>query len=90
MWLRHQNFAAPRLWARSMFSWTFDMGTYIFKSKDNRTLSTSTQKTVKAAFSKSVSWTSIVLSSTRQPMLLSAGGGFHLTLFQFVLCRFSK
>ena len=73
-----------------MFSCTFDMGTYIFKSKDNSTLNTKTQKTVKAAFSKSVSWTSIVLSSTRQPMFESAGGGFHLTEFQFVDCRFSK
>ena len=35
-----------------MFSWTFDIGTYIFKSKDNNTLSTSTQKTVKSSVFK--------------------------------------
>ena len=73
-----------------MFSWTLDIGTYIFKSKDTRTLNTRTQKTVNAAFSKSVNWTSIVLSSTLHPMFESAGGGFHRTEFQFVDCKFSK
>jgi hypothetical protein len=48
-------------------------------------------KTVSAAFSKSVSWMSIGLNSTRQPISVSSVGGFlNLREFQFVDYRFSK
>lgn len=45
----------------------------------------SVMKVVKAAFSKSVSWISILLNSVRHPMCGSfgpvrGGGGFHRTL----------
>ena len=50
-----------------------------------------TKKTVKAAFSKSVSCASMVRSSTRQPMsAASAGGGFQRTERQLVLWMLSK
>ena len=48
--------------------------------------------TVRAAFSKSVSWMSIGLNSTRHPISVvsSVGGGLNLSEFQFVDCKFSK
>jgi len=56
------------------------------------TRETRTTKTVKAAFSKSVSWTSIDRNSVRQPMCesLLAGGGFQRTVCQLVDWMFSK
>jgi hypothetical protein len=41
-------------------------------------------KTEKAAFSKSVSCTSMLLNSTRHPILEFGGGGLNRTVCQFV------
>ena len=47
--------------------------------------------TIRAVFSKSVNYISIVLNSTLQPIVESMeGGGLNLREFQLVLCRFSK
>lgn len=55
------------------------------------TLSISPRTTMKAEFSKSVSYISIDLNSTLQPILLSIdGGGLNRIEFQFVDCKFSK
>lgn len=43
-----------------------------------------TTNTTKAAFSKSVNWISIGLTSTRQPIGLSGGGGLNRTVCQLV------
>ena len=45
-------------------------------------------KTAKAAFSKSVSWTSIGRNSTRHPILELTGGGLKRTVCQLVDCMF--
>ena len=45
---------APRLCARLIFSSTFDIGMYIFKSKNNITRDDKAINTEKAAFSNSV------------------------------------
>jgi hypothetical protein len=44
----------------------------------------STMNTAKAAFSKSVIWTSILRNSTRQPIGEFGGGGLNLKVCQFV------
>lgn len=51
---------------------------------DKITLVSSTTKQTMAAFSKSVSWTSHGLNSTRQPMVEFGGGGLNLMVCQFV------
>jgi len=51
---------------------------------------TSTIKTAKAAFSKSVIWISMGRNSTRQPMFEPGGGGLKRMCCQFVDWRFSK
>mmetsp|Transcript_26383 Transcript_26383/g.61579 ORF Transcript_26383/g.61579 Transcript_26383/m.61579 type:complete len:257 (-) Transcript_26383:909-1679(-) len=97
MCLRKKNLpsaAAFLACALCMFSSTFESGMYRLRSKARMTRETSTTKTVKAAFSKSVSCTSIDRNSTRQPTCgapgLRFGGGFHRTVCQLVDCRFSK
>ena len=44
----------------------------------------STMNTAKAAFSKSVIWTSMLRNSTRQPMGEFGGGGLNLNVCQLV------
>mmetsp|Transcript_10728 Transcript_10728/g.31626 ORF Transcript_10728/g.31626 Transcript_10728/m.31626 type:complete len:236 (-) Transcript_10728:1009-1716(-) len=76
-------------------------GTYNDRSNAKITRVTKTVKTENAAFSKSVSCTSIGRNSVRQPGSRSAGlesippiprpvGGLSRTVFQFVLWRLSK
>src|SRR5688500_3777069 len=49
-----------------------------------------TVKTAKAAFSKSVSCTSMLLNSTRHPMGELAGGGLKRRVCQLVDCMFYR
>lgn len=70
------------------FSSTLDSGMMKFKPKVRMTRVINTRKTVYAAFSKSVSCTSIGRNSTRQPILLWGGGGLNLIVCQLVDCIF--
>mmetsp|Transcript_93838 Transcript_93838/g.262573 ORF Transcript_93838/g.262573 Transcript_93838/m.262573 type:complete len:207 (+) Transcript_93838:215-835(+) len=95
--LRNQNFSlftALILCARSMFSSTLDSGNKKSKSKIRSTRVRSTTNAVKAAFSKSVSCTSMDRNSVRQPMygphIFLGGGGFQRNVCQFVEFKFSK
>mmetsp|Transcript_5028 Transcript_5028/g.14659 ORF Transcript_5028/g.14659 Transcript_5028/m.14659 type:complete len:248 (-) Transcript_5028:1851-2594(-) len=98
MCLRKKNFpfaAALRLCARCMLASTRLIGMYRFRSNVRITLVSSTMNTVNAEFSKSVSCISMLRNSVLQPMcgsfgLFRGGGGFHLTVCQFVLWMLSK
>jgi hypothetical protein len=48
-------------------------------ARDNNTM-----KSENAAFSKSVIWTSMLLNSTRHPMLEFGGGGLNRSVCQLV------
>lgn len=50
----------------------------------------STTKTAKAAFSKSVIWTSMLRNSTLHPMGEFGGGGLKRKVCQFVDCIFCR
>mmetsp|Transcript_12407 Transcript_12407/g.29204 ORF Transcript_12407/g.29204 Transcript_12407/m.29204 type:complete len:210 (+) Transcript_12407:407-1036(+) len=82
-----------------MFSSTLEMGMRKSRPSFATTSVRRTMKAVKAAFSKSVSCSSIVLNSTRQPMCPGAegdfspscgGGGFQRKDCQLVDWRFSQ
>mmetsp|Transcript_12071 Transcript_12071/g.34140 ORF Transcript_12071/g.34140 Transcript_12071/m.34140 type:complete len:252 (+) Transcript_12071:488-1243(+) len=98
MFFRNQNLQRPTAsgtCARAMFSSTLDRGTRMSRSKTSSARVTRTMKAVNAAFSKSVSWTSIERNSVRQPMCgahlpSGTGGGFQRTVCQFVELMLSK
>ena len=68
-----------------MFSSMREIGMKKSKSKLFTILTIIPKSTIKAAFSKSVNYISIVLNSTLHPILESLeGGGLNLIEFQFV------
>lgn len=81
MW---QNYAQKRRQTYAKNILTFDIGISRFNLYDSITRVKRTINTTKAAFSKSVSCTSIERNSTRHPILLFGGGGLKRTLCQFV------